>query len=292
LIQKLLQQPTTSTQQQSTVDPILNNLVSSAEPITNSPPVQKEPTTQPLQLTDFFGTPEPRLVKDNKEIEVVPVELDISELTGAVPIGVSWEKSKRKGVKKPSKVQLKTRGKLRKRLRGRNNVDSDRRKKSMVAPLLPPDTKDKKPLIQETQRSSLRATLVPPRRRNNFVRRKRNKARVATVERYKYENEDGSITWGYQNDDGTFKEETIGTDCITHGKYGYIDSNGEKREYSYSSGVRCDPDTRKVKVNSSGDRDLNGKGYFDYGANKFVLPNGRRVTVVVNQRNKARGAKY
>lgn len=72
------------------------------------------------------------------------------------------------------------------------------------------------------------------------MRKKRNKAGVVTVDRYRYENEDGSITWGYKNDDGGFKvifllclycvqEETIGVDCITRGKYGYTDSYGEKR---------------------------------------------------------------
>lgn len=42
------------------------------------------------------------------------------------------------------------------------------------------------------------------------------------------------------------QEESIGIDCITKGKYGYIDPTGEVREYSYSSGVRCDPLTRQV----------------------------------------------
>ena len=28
---------------------------------------------------------------------------------------------------------------------------------------------------------------------------------IGTVERYKFENEDGSITWGYENDDGSYK---------------------------------------------------------------------------------------
>ena len=71
-------------------------------------------------------------------------------------------------------------------------------------------------------------------------------------------------------------------DCITHGRYGYIDPAGEHRhgwphtgarggfkqcnlrvsqemgeasrvprEYSYTSGIRCDPDTRKVTINIS-----------------------------------------
>merc|ERR1712025_748142 len=34
------------------------------------------------------------------------------------------------------------------------------------------------------------------------------------------------------------------------------------------------------------------QGYYDYSRNKFVLPNGRRVTVRVNKNNKARGKRY
>ena len=45
-----------------------------------------------------------------------------------------------------------------------------------------------------------------------------------------------------------FQEEVIGLDCITQGKYGYIDPTGEVREYTYSSGIRCDPDTRQVST--------------------------------------------
>lgn len=49
------------------------------------------------------------------------------------------------------------------------------------------------------------------------------------LRKYREENPDGSITWGFENDDGSFKEETIGVDCITRGIYGYIDPDGEKR---------------------------------------------------------------
>ena len=52
---------------------------------------------------------------------------------------------------------------------------------------------------------------------------------MANIHSYRVTNEDGSITWGYENADGSFKEETIGVDCVTHGKYGYIDPNGEVR---------------------------------------------------------------
>ena len=34
---------------------------------------------------------------------------------------------------------------------------------------------------------------------------------------------------------------------MTHGRYGYVDPAGEEREYSYTSGIRCDPQTREVR---------------------------------------------
>jgi len=148
---------------------------------------------------------------------------------------------------------------------------------------------------QETNIIPVAPARLPRRKKSSFAPKKRNKVKVGTVDRYRHENEDGSITWGYENDDGGFKEETIGIDCITHGKYGYTDPSGEIREYSYTSGIRCDPDTRKVTASDpglTGARGPNGHGFFDYSQNKFVMPDGRRVTVVVNQGNKARGRRY
>jgi len=43
---------------------------------------------------------------------------------------------------------------------------------------------------------------------------------------------------------GSFKEETIGVDCVVRGKYGYVDPDGVKREYEYQSGNPCDPNKR------------------------------------------------
>ncbi|XP_072932781.1 uncharacterized protein [Epargyreus clarus] len=93
----------------------------------------------------------------------------------------------------------------------------------------------------------------------------RDKKPVAQIIRkYREENDDGSITWGFENDDGSFKEETIGIDCVTRGKYGYVDPDGLKREYNYETGILCD----KTK------EDQNQKGFIDYQENKAVLPNG------------------
>lgn len=63
---------------------------------------------------------------------------------------------------------------------------------------------------------------------------------VQILRKFRTDNEDGSITWGFENEDGTFKEETIGSDCIIRGKYGYIDPDNVKREYTYETGNKCD----------------------------------------------------
>lgn len=93
----------------------------------------------------------------------------------------------------------------------------------------------------------------------------REKKPVAQIIRkYRDENPDGSITWGFENDDGSFKEETIGVDCVTRGRYGYVDPDGLKREYNYETGILCD------KTKDEQDE----KGFIDYQENKAVLPNG------------------
>ncbi|KAJ8947075.1 hypothetical protein NQ318_019970 [Aromia moschata] len=75
---------------------------------------------------------------------------------------------------------------------------------------------------------------------DDAVRRK--KPQVQILRKYRTDNEDGSISWGFENDDGTFKEETLGTDCMTRGKYGYVDPDGVRREYTYETGNKCDPE--------------------------------------------------
>lgn len=44
---------------------------------------------------------------------------------------------------------------------------------------------------------------------------KRQRIVAQTLRKWRDEHEDGSITWGYENDDGSFKEELIGIDCVT-----------------------------------------------------------------------------
>ncbi|XP_066256643.1 uncharacterized protein [Euwallacea similis] len=68
---------------------------------------------------------------------------------------------------------------------------------------------------------------------------------VQTIRNYNKVNDDGSFTFGYEAADGSFKEETRGTDCVVRGKYGYVDPDGNKREFTYVSGNPCDPNAPK-----------------------------------------------
>lgn len=102
---------------------------------------------------------------------------------------------------------------------------------------------------------------------------RRQKPVSQTIRKWREENEDGSITWGYENDDGSFKEELIGTDCITKGTYGYVDPDGNKREYQYETGIKCDPNTRETED----EQQENNNGFINYEENKAVLPNGIEI---------------
>ncbi|XP_058823468.1 uncharacterized protein LOC131684525 [Topomyia yanbarensis] len=83
-----------------------------------------------------------------------------------------------------------------------------------------------------------------PHSRQQAEDERRRKPVAQILRKWREEHEDGSITWGFENDDGSFKEETIGIDCVTRGSYGYVDPDGEKREYSYETGILCDPNKR------------------------------------------------
>ena len=64
---------------------------------------------------------------------------------------------------------------------------------------------------------------------------------VQTLRRYSFFNEEGAYVFGYEAEDGSFKEEIRGRDCIVNGKYGYVDPSGIRREFTYVSGNKCDP---------------------------------------------------
>lgn len=84
----------------------------------------------------------------------------------------------------------------------------------------------------------------PTSHRQQAEDERRKKPVAQILRKWREEHEDGSITWGFENDDGSFKEETIGIDCVTRGSYGYVDPDGEKREYTYETGILCDPNKR------------------------------------------------
>ncbi|XP_015116378.1 proline-, glutamic acid- and leucine-rich protein 1 [Diachasma alloeum] len=108
----------------------------------------------------------------------------------------------------------------------------------------------------------------------------RGKKPVAQViRRWREDNEDGSITWGFENDDGSFKEEIIGVDCITRGKYGYIDPDGIRREYTYETGIKCDADQEDEEEQN---------GFVDYSENKLVLPSGKTIDLSSMGKKQAR----
>ncbi|CAK9824041.1 hypothetical protein ANTRET_LOCUS2277 [Anthophora retusa] len=108
----------------------------------------------------------------------------------------------------------------------------------------------------------------------------RGKKPVAQIiRRYRNDNSDGSITWGFENDDGSYKEELIGVDCITRGKYGYIDPDGIRREYTYETGIKCDEEQREEDEEN---------GFVDYQENKLVLPDGKTIDLSSMGKKQAR----
>ncbi|BFF89088.1 mediator of RNA polymerase II transcription subunit 15 [Drosophila madeirensis] len=135
------------------------------------------------------------------------------------------------------------------------------------APRPRPKPVQPRPIIDQNQLQEERSE-----REHQYQQQQRPRRPVAqTLRKWRDENEDGSITWGYENDDGSFKEELIGTDCITKGTYGYIDPDGNKREYNYETGIRCDPNAR------DNDEELQENGFINYEENRAVLPNGLEI---------------
>lgn len=69
------------------------------------------------------------------------------------------------------------------------------------------------------------------------------------------------------------------------GRYGYIDPDGMKREYTYETGILCDPNKKDLDED---DDELPGGSYIDYQENAMVFPNGERVSLNAFNNNKAR----
>lgn len=82
-----------------------------------------------------------------------------------------------------------------------------------VPPPVAVQTRPRPKPIQSRPALEQNQILLQERDSQQSTRRQRPVAQ--TIRKWREENEDGSITWGYENDDGSFKEEIIGTDCIT-----------------------------------------------------------------------------
>ncbi|XP_060526517.1 translation initiation factor IF-2 isoform X1 [Cylas formicarius] len=119
----------------------------------------------------------------------------------------------------------------------RNVIRQDLRDSEPVIRQAPIRTQDP-PAPKQTFRPQKR--ILTPEEEDAERDRRRKDSEVETLRKYRTDNEDGSITWGFELTDGTFKEETLGADCIIRGRYGYVDPDNVKREYSYESGLPCD----------------------------------------------------
>ena len=79
------------------------------------------------------------------------------------------------------------------------------------------------------------------------------------------------------------------TYVFTYFSYGYIDPRGEVREFTYSSGIACDPLTKQPLDEGSRHKPRRKTGYYDYNSNRFVTADGRRGKLIVNKNNRRRG---
>lgn len=58
-----------------------------------------------------------------------------------------------------------------------------------------------------------------------------------------------------------------------------------KREYTYETGIQCDPNKKDLEED---DDESPGGSYVDYQEKTMVLPNGQRISVSSLPQNKAR----
>lgn len=91
--------------------------------------------------------------------------------------------------------------------------------------------------------------------------RGRKEPDVKILRSWSHHNADGTFSWGYINEDGSYKNETRGLDCVVRGVYGYVvKETGEQLSFPYESGNPCDPDAPDY--------------YYDYDADTMILSDG------------------
>lgn len=76
---------------------------------------------------------------------------------------------------------------------------------------------------------------------------------VPILKQINRQNDDGSYSYGYEAADGSFKIETKYPTGEVHGKYGYIDDQGQKREVEYGASKQrgFEPAGEDLKLNES-----------------------------------------
>ncbi|XP_031780339.1 PAX-interacting protein 1 [Nasonia vitripennis] len=144
------------------------------------------------------------------------------------------------------------------------------------------DINEARPVVKQ------RAQVAPKKSKphSDYYEGRTKKPVAQVIRRYREETADGSIIWGFENDDGSFKEEMIGIDCITRGKYGYVDPDGLRREYTYETGIKCDEETQQQQ-----DQDILNT-FVDYQENKLVLPSGKTIDLSSMGKKQARRPSY
>jgi len=71
---------------------------------------------------------------------------------------------------------------------------------------------------------------------------------------------------------------------MVRGKYGYVDPDGNRREYTYQSGIPCAATEASVSDSAA----AAAEGYIDYQNNQLVLPSGQAINLDKMVKNRKR----
>lgn len=225
---------------------------------TTEAPTTAPPTEAPIavteeqqRFTDFSSFVDSNVEDDDPEVE--DEEIQFRPRATAAPVVVARTTPKapvtattRRPVSRPVVIALDD-----------EEEESDpqplpvQRQRPVAGPVRSRVQEQARPSVESIPRDTNAPALVKPAGGSSRTRTTEKPEIVETVRRYSFESDDGSFTFGYENADGSFKEETRRPDCIVIGKYGYIDPDGIKREFTYQTGNQCDPDAHKRQESSA-----------------------------------------
>ncbi|ODM94861.1 hypothetical protein Ocin01_11822 [Orchesella cincta] len=95
---------------------------------------------------------------------------------------------------------------------------------------------------QEKEQGRYRPQLAPSSTTENP---EQNTAKFAKImKQINKVNDDGSYTFGYEADDGSFRVETRTKDGLVKGKYGFVDANGKLKVTEYTAGEKSEEPER------------------------------------------------